>query len=83
MRFCRRTEQNPLRLRRHGGIDVTSDPMAPDENPRREFCRGRSPECDEESSSAAEIQQRLKANSSRFRSRRKSYARPGRIESSF
>ena len=43
MRFCRHTEQNPLRLRGHDAGGEISDPMATDENPRREFCGGRSP----------------------------------------
>jgi len=80
--FCSGNLWNPLRFRGGDGLAVTSDPVATDENPGREFLEGRSP-WREQSGSVADAQQRLKWMSSLLPSRRGAYTGPGRSESSF
>jgi hypothetical protein len=42
MRFCGRTGCNPLQSRSHVGLEMSGDPVIGEQNPRREFLRGRS-----------------------------------------
>jgi hypothetical protein len=42
MRFCGGTGCNPLQTRSHAGLDTSGDPVNGEQNPRREFLRGRS-----------------------------------------